>query len=77
PGHRAFSLLRMHNGMMLPVPMRTDTLIIDSEERTLHMTCRLSFKASLPVRVAEARFEINPEAPLLKLAPLEEEKKDG
>ncbi|KMJ44828.1 hypothetical protein AB204_12300 [Xenorhabdus khoisanae] len=77
PGHRPFILLRMHNGMLLPVPMRTDTLIIDSEARTLHMTCRLSFKASLPVRVAEARFEINPEAPLLKLAPLEEEKKNG
>ncbi|MBC8947359.1 DUF2169 family type VI secretion system accessory protein [Xenorhabdus indica] len=77
PGHRPFILLRMHNGMLLPVPMRLDTLIIDSEARTLHITCRLSFKASLPVRVAEARFEINPDAPLLKLAPLEEEKKDG
>ncbi|MBI6549575.1 DUF2169 family type VI secretion system accessory protein [Xenorhabdus lircayensis] len=77
PGHRPFILLRMQNGILLPVPMRTDTLIIDSEARTLHMTCRLSFKASLPVRVAEARFEINPDAPLLKLAPLEEEKKDG
>ncbi|CDH30132.1 hypothetical protein XBJ2_550003 [Xenorhabdus bovienii str. Jollieti] len=41
------------------------------------MTCRLSFKASLPVRVAETRFEINPDAPLLNLAPLEEEKTDG
>ncbi|WP_416777121.1 DUF2169 family type VI secretion system accessory protein [Xenorhabdus budapestensis] len=77
PGHRPFILLRMHNGMLLPVPMRSDTFIIDSEARTLHMTCRLSFKASLPIRVAEARFEINPDAPLLKLAPLEEEKTDG
>ncbi|CBJ80440.1 conserved hypothetical protein [Xenorhabdus bovienii SS-2004] len=77
PGHRPFILLRMHNGILLPVPMRMDTLIINSEARTLHMTCRLSFKASLPVRVAETRFEINPDAPLLNLAPLEEEKTDG
>ncbi|MCP9266876.1 DUF2169 domain-containing protein [Xenorhabdus sp. XENO-1] len=77
PGHHPFILLRMHNGIMLPIPMRLDTLIIDSEARTLHMTCRLNFKASLPIRVAEARFEINPDAPLLKLAPLEKEKKDG
>ncbi|MCC8381124.1 DUF2169 domain-containing protein [Xenorhabdus sp. PB30.3] len=77
PGHRPFILLRMQNGILLPVPMRLDTLIIDSEARTLHLTCRLNFKASLPVRVAEARFEINPDAPLLKMAPLEEEKTDG
>ncbi|MGJ0580393.1 DUF2169 family type VI secretion system accessory protein [Xenorhabdus bovienii] len=77
PGHRPFILLRMHNGMLLPVPMRPDTLILDSDAKTLYLTCRLNFKTDLPVRVAEARFEINPEAPLLKLAPLEEEKKDG
>nr|WP_255705605.1 DUF2169 domain-containing protein [Xenorhabdus sp. PB61.4] len=77
PGHRPFILLRMQNGILLPVPMRLDTLIIDSEARTLHLTCRLNFKAALPVRVAEARFEINPDAPLLKMAPLEEEKKNG
>jgi hypothetical protein len=77
PGHRPFILLRMHNGVLLPVPMRMDTLIIDSEAKTLHLTHRLNFRADLPVRAAEARFEINPEAPLLKLAPLEEEKKDG
>ncbi|PHM36458.1 DUF2169 family type VI secretion system accessory protein [Xenorhabdus innexi] len=77
PGHRPFILLRMQNGILLPVPMHTDTLIIDSEARTLHMTCRLNFKTALPVRVAEARFEINPDAPLLKMAPQEEEKKDG
>ncbi|CDL87597.1 DUF2169 family type VI secretion system accessory protein [Xenorhabdus cabanillasii] len=77
PGHRPFILLRMHNGMLLPVPMRTDTLILDSDAKTLHLTCRLNFKTDLPVRVAEARFEINPEAPLLKLAPLAEENSHG
>ncbi|MDC9607332.1 DUF2169 family type VI secretion system accessory protein [Xenorhabdus griffiniae] len=77
PGHRPFILLRMHNGVLLPVPMRTDTLIIDSDAKTLHLTCRLNFRADLPVRVAEARFEISPDAPLLKLAPRDEEKKDG
>ncbi|OTA14691.1 hypothetical protein Xbed_03656 [Xenorhabdus beddingii] len=77
PGHRPFLLLRLHNGRLLPVPMRLDTFIIDSEAKTLHLTCRLNFRADMPVRVAEARFEINPDAPLLKLAPLEEEQKDG
>ncbi|CDG19397.1 DUF2169 family type VI secretion system accessory protein [Xenorhabdus doucetiae] len=77
PGHRPFILLRMQNGALLPVPMRLDTLILDSEALTLHLTCRLNVKADLPVRVAEARFEIDPDAPLLKRAPREEEKKDG
>ncbi|WP_237385469.1 DUF2169 family type VI secretion system accessory protein [Xenorhabdus sp. Sc-CR9] len=77
PGHRPFILLRMEAGALLPVPMRLDTLILDSEAMTLHITCRLNFKTDLPVRVAEARFETDPDAPLLKLAPLEEEKKDG
>ncbi|PHM25801.1 DUF2169 family type VI secretion system accessory protein [Xenorhabdus budapestensis] len=74
PGHRPFILLRMHEGGLLPVPMRLDTLILDSDALTLHITCRLNFKTSLPVRVAEARFEIDPDAPLLKLAPPEPEK---
>ncbi|BET97598.1 DUF2169 family type VI secretion system accessory protein [Xenorhabdus taiwanensis] len=77
PGHRPFILLRMQNGILLPVPMRADTLILDSDAKTLYLTCRLNFKTSLPVRVAEARFEINPDAPLLKLAPLEEEEKEN
>ncbi|CDH06210.1 conserved hypothetical protein [Xenorhabdus bovienii str. oregonense] len=74
PGHRPFMLLRMHEGALLPVPMRLDTLILDSEALTLHLTFRLNFKTSLPVRVAEARFEIDPDAPLLKFAPPEPEK---
>ncbi|MBD2800022.1 DUF2169 domain-containing protein [Xenorhabdus sp. M] len=74
PGHRPFILLRMENGALFPVPMRLDTLILDSEAMTLHITSRLNFKTSLPIRVAEARFEIDPDAPLLKLAPPEPEK---
>ncbi|CDG19896.1 conserved protein of unknown function [Xenorhabdus poinarii G6] len=77
PGHRPFILLRLHDGRMLPVPMRLDTLMLDSEALTLHLTCRLNVKTALPVRVAEARFEINPDAPLLKMAPRAEEKQDG
>ncbi|MBD2824198.1 DUF2169 family type VI secretion system accessory protein [Xenorhabdus szentirmaii] len=76
PGHRPFILLRMENGALFPVPMRLDTLILDSEAMTLYLTCRLNFKTSLPIRVAEARFEIDPDAPLLKLAPPEPEKKE-
>ncbi|MDE9430167.1 DUF2169 family type VI secretion system accessory protein [Xenorhabdus bovienii] len=74
PGHRPFILLRMEDGALLPIPMRLDTLILDSEALTVHITCRLNFKTSLPVRVAEARFEIDPDAPLLKLTSPEPQK---
>ncbi|WP_157671064.1 DUF2169 domain-containing protein, partial [Chitinibacter sp. GC72] len=68
PGHRAFVLARMHSGQLLPLPMRTDTLIIDTDALTITLVHRLSVPADAPIRVLEARFETEPAAPLLKFA---------
>ena len=69
PGHRPFVLMRMTNGVMLPLPMLTDTLRIDTDAMTLSMTHRISLPSSLDIRVLEARFETNPDAPIIRRAP--------
>jgi hypothetical protein len=68
PGHRAFVLMRLHNGAMLPLPMLPDTLRIDTEAMTLALTHRISLPNHLGIRVLEARFETDPTAPLIKRA---------
>jgi len=68
PGHRPFVLMRMTNGVMLPLPMLTDTLRIDTDAMTLSMTHRISLPGSLDIRVLEARFETNPDAPIIRRA---------
>ncbi|MEB6592617.1 MULTISPECIES: DUF2169 domain-containing protein [Pseudomonas] len=68
PGHRPFVLMRMTNGVMLPLPMLTDTLRIDTDAMTLSMTHRVSLPGSLDIRVLEARFETNPDAPIIQRA---------
>ncbi|HHM9353691.1 TPA: DUF2169 domain-containing protein, partial [Pseudomonas aeruginosa] len=69
PGHRPFVLMRMTNGVMLPLPMLTDTLRIDTDAMTLSMTHRISLPGSLDIRVLEARFETDPDAPIIQRAP--------
>jgi len=66
PGHRAFVLAWFEGGV--PIPMRAwiDTLIIDAEERVVTCLWRCLVPAALPVEMLEARFEIDPSAPLLK-----------
>lgn len=66
PGHRPFVLLRLNNGALLPLPMLTDTLRIDTDSMTLVLTHRISLPDGLDIRVLEARFETDPAAPLLK-----------
>ena len=66
PGHRPFVLLRLRNGVMLPLPFLTDTLLIDTEAMTLSLTHRVSLPKAVDLRVLEARFEVDPNAPLLK-----------
>jgi len=66
PGHRPFILLRLRNGVMLPLPFLTDTLLIDTDAMTLSLTHRVSLPKALDLRVLEARFEVDPNAPLLK-----------
>lgn len=78
PGHRAFVLLRFHSGEVLPVMLRLDTVIIEPEAEQIELTYRLSLSTELNIRVIEARFEIDPNAPLVRFAaPQKEEGKDG
>ncbi|PHM38806.1 DUF2169 family type VI secretion system accessory protein [Xenorhabdus innexi] len=77
PGHRPFILFRMESGDLFPVLMNLDTLIIDTDAMTLELTFRLHFSIDFPIRVAEARFEINPKSPLLKFAPEQEQAHGG
>jgi len=67
PGHRPFLLLRMASGVMLPMPMVTDTVMLDTDTMTLMLTHRSWIPAGTPpVRALEARFETDPTAPLIK-----------
>lgn len=68
PRHRAFVLTRWHDGLLLPLPMRIDTLIADLDAHRIDLVWRLVLPESLPIRVAEARYEMNPDAPLVRMA---------
>ena len=68
PGHRALVLLRMNDGALVPFMMTIDTLIIDAESLAVDVIWRTVFSRELDIRVAEARFEIDPTAPLVRLA---------
>ncbi|HGL6718174.1 DUF2169 domain-containing protein [Burkholderia contaminans] len=72
PGHRPFVLMRLTNGVMLPLPLLTDTVRIDTDAMTLSLTHRLSLPNHLDIRVLEARFEVDPAAPILRRAPRKE-----
>ncbi|MEY0304254.1 DUF2169 domain-containing protein [Providencia manganoxydans] len=77
PGHRPFVLLRMQNGLFIPLHLNLDTLLIDTEKLQLSLTYRLMFEADLPIRVCEARFEMDPNAPLVRFAEPQEELNHG
>lgn len=77
PEHRPFVLLRMQDGMFIPIKLNLDTLVIDAEKQQLALTYRLAFEVSLPIRVCEARFEINPDAPLVRFAQPQEAQTHG
>ncbi|QDI02510.1 DUF2169 domain-containing protein [Xanthomonas cerealis pv. cerealis] len=68
PCHRPFLLMRLRNGTVAPMPMMTDTVIIDTDTLTLTLTHRMSLPAGTPLRVLEARFETNPAAALVRRA---------
>jgi len=82
PAHRPFVLARLDSGVMLPLPMLTDTAVIDTDAGLVTLTHRTWIASGTPVRVAEARFETDPAAPLVRLArgplrPTEMERRDG
>lgn len=69
PGHRVFLLLRLNNGVPLPVRISADTMVIDTDALTLSLTYRTELRSKAPasIRVAEARFEIDPALPLVQM----------
>lgn len=69
PRHRAFVLTRWHNGLLLPLPLRIDTLIVNLDQMQIEVVWRLVLPDDAPLRVIEARFEIDPAAPLVTLDP--------
>jgi len=71
PGHRPFVLMRFDNGYMLPFRMVLDTVVIDTERMVIACTYRIRIPSDAPVRVVEARYEVDANAPLV--APPSEE----
>lgn len=57
PSAYVYALGRYHNGVMLPLPMVLDTLLIDVETMTAGLVYRVSFEQSPPMRVVEARAD--------------------
>lgn len=65
PGHRALVLWRCEDGTLFPALMAIDTLHIDAESLRLTVMWRAVLAKEDGVRAAEARFEVDPAAPLL------------
>ena len=68
PGHRAFVALRLASGAIIPLAMKLDTLLIDTETMRVSATWRAVFPLEPAVRVCEARFEVDLHAPLLRMS---------
>lgn len=66
PGHRAFLLAWFEDGAALPIEAAIDTLSIDTDSLTLTCVWRTLLPKDLPIARLEARFETDPQAPLLK-----------
>jgi hypothetical protein len=69
PGHRALVHLVTKAGVHLAQEMNLDTLLIDAEALTVDVVWRLVVPMPLGVDVIEARFEVDPAAPLLRFEP--------
>lgn len=71
PGHRAFVLAHFNNGALYPLRAVIDTLRLDLEHpEGPRLSClwRALVPAELPVAKLEARFELDPQALLIRLA---------
>jgi hypothetical protein len=71
PGHRAFVLAHFQNSALYPLRTIIDTLRLDLDHpEGPRLTClwRTLVPAELPVAKLEARFELDPQAPLIRLA---------
>ncbi|MBJ9278975.1 DUF2169 domain-containing protein [Citrobacter amalonaticus] len=61
PHHQALLLLRMESGLLLPKMMLLDTLLIDTENMTIATTWRCLVSTTMPIRMLEARYEMEPD----------------
>lgn len=66
PPHRAFAMAWL-GGLPVPMPAVIDTLTVDAEAMTVTCVWRVLIARALGVGRLEARFEVDPAAPLLKL----------
>lgn len=72
PFHRAFALMRLDNGLVLPNPMQIDLIELDNQAPggpVIRLVFRTAVLQSTGVRVLESRFQADPAAPLFTLAP--------
>jgi hypothetical protein len=76
PGHRACLLIRTKDGLMLPMPMTIDTIVIDTEKMHVNLSWRVGVLKSIDARVIEARFERNLHAPLIRIQDPEDETRE-
>ncbi len=68
PGHRAFLTCRWVDGTIEAKSMEIDTLIIDTEQRSVTVLWRGRVAEDANLRVMESRFETDPAKPLLTWA---------
>lgn len=66
PPHRAF-VTAIVRGLPVPVPAVIDTVIVDAEAMTVACVWRVLVPRMLGATKLEGRFEVDPEAPLLRL----------
>lgn len=71
PAHRALVLADL-GGARLPLPMQVDTLELDSDKLQLRLVWRTAILQSMRPQSLELRFEVNPQAPLIKYKKMEE-----
>lgn len=69
PGHRAAVLLHLRGGLMMQAACVIDTVQVDTDAMTVALVWRASVSAELGIELAQARFEIDPDKPLISFAP--------
>jgi hypothetical protein len=66
PPHRAFVMAYV-SGLPIPVPARLDTVVVDAEAMKVACVWRALVPRAFAPRRLEARFEMNPDVPLLRV----------
>lgn len=65
PRHRAFILASML-GIRVPIPMQVDTIVFDNDKMSLKLVWRTALLKSFESSEIQLRFEVNPQAPLIR-----------